>query len=558
MRAERRPLMRICERNICTIKIMSEGQEHHDGSQKSGRRWPLPKWLTMLLLVFVILLAGFTAWHIGIRGAVSAELQAIRDRGEPTTMQEVEDWYPQPNGPNLAVAVTDAADLLVELPDVPLEIPSDMLAEAEQRAKQVAIARAVEMGDSPEDYENWVERGDFAIAGVWIDEDTTLNTFRPGTGEAVVKPGVPIHPLVLRALEQAVTLNEPAITKMHAASGYETGRHDLQGNNIWWLNTDLNRLRTVSYVLQEDAMWAAHRGNSQRATDSLIASLATGRSLENEPSLIAHLVRIACDAIVFTSIQDTMLRTELSEPQLDALAEALAPIEYDTGMRRGMIGDRVIGIQDYQNPSVFSDRSRYGDSKFQVMAHRAAGTLHFDHLQYLELMRRMIDTIELPRHERVAAMEAAVDETLAKENNFLYDWSTPFSLRITPSLGRYIEITHSVQASLDITRLGLAIELYRIEQNKLPDSLEDLTPTYFKTVPLDPFSGKPYRFRKLEPGYVVYSVGEEGVDEGGAMRDPQTGCVHNVTYADFYTAKQIYNNDYDEEDDCDITFFNDK
>jgi len=34
-------------------------------------------------------------------------------------------------------------------------------------------------------------------------------------------------------------------------------------------------------------------------------------------------------------------------------------------------------------------------------------------------------------------------------------------------------------------------------------------------LPVDPFTGQPLRFRKLETGYVVYSVGENGVDDGG-------------------------------------------
>ena len=37
-------------------------------------------------------------------------------------------------------------------------------------------------------------------------------------------------------------------------------------------------------------------------------------------------------------------------------------------------------------------------------------------------------------------------------------------------------------------------------------------------IPPDPFDGKPLRYKKLEKGYVVYSVGPDGNDDGGKER----------------------------------------
>jgi hypothetical protein len=40
-------------------------------------------------------------------------------------------------------------------------------------------------------------------------------------------------------------------------------------------------------------------------------------------------------------------------------------------------------------------------------------------------------------------------------------------------------------------------------------------PTYLAAVPTDPFDGQPLRYKKLAKGYIVYSVGENGKDDGG-------------------------------------------
>ncbi len=49
--------------------------------------------------------------------------------------------------------------------------------------------------------------------------------------------------------------------------------------------------------------------------------------------------------------------------------------------------------------------------------------------------------------------------------------------------------------------------------------MADLTPQYIDKVPIDPFDGKPVRYKLTEPGYIVYSIGEDGTDEGGLEKD---------------------------------------
>lgn len=65
--------------------------------------------------------------------------------------------------------------------------------------------------------------------------------------------------------------------------------------------------------------------------------------------------------------------------------------------------------------------------------------------------------------------------------------------------------------------VGLACERYRLATGAWPKSLDELQPAYLKELPLDPYTNKPMLFRNLPDGVVIYSVGINNVDDGGAV-----------------------------------------
>lgn len=73
----------------------------------------------------------------------------------------------------------------------------------------------------------------------------------------------------------------------------------------------------------------------------------------------------------------------------------------------------------------------------------------------------------------------------------------------------------------DATRVALAIERYRLRHRELPKSLDDLVPEFLPEVPLDPFDGKPLRYRLEANEYKVYSIGTDGIDQGGQADESQ-------------------------------------
>jgi hypothetical protein len=61
----------------------------------------------------------------------------------------------------------------------------------------------------------------------------------------------------------------------------------------------------------------------------------------------------------------------------------------------------------------------------------------------------------------------------------------------------------------------LALRCYRSERAQVPARLEDLVPAYLSRVPQDPLGGKPLVYRPQGPNWLLYSVGNDRVDDGG-------------------------------------------
>lgn len=63
---------------------------------------------------------------------------------------------------------------------------------------------------------------------------------------------------------------------------------------------------------------------------------------------------------------------------------------------------------------------------------------------------------------------------------------------------------------------AIAVALYRLDHaGQLPSGLEELRPAYLADLPIDPASGQPFRFKADERSFTIYSVGDDGKDDGG-------------------------------------------
>ena len=68
----------------------------------------------------------------------------------------------------------------------------------------------------------------------------------------------------------------------------------------------------------------------------------------------------------------------------------------------------------------------------------------------------------------------------------------------------------------------LALRAYFRDHNAYPNSLNNLIPTYLKSIPVDPLGTGPFKYRTTGKSYLLYSIGPDGVDNGGKPIDDPT------------------------------------
>jgi hypothetical protein len=322
-----------------------------------------------------------------------------------------------------------------------------------------------------------------------------------------------------RLLKEQLTPLKAALAEARKLADMPNGRHNLvlAANPYATPIPHAQQTRNIASLLHHDALNLAQQGEAGEALRSCQAALNAGRSLDDEPFMITQLVRMACIALAADRAERVLA---LGQPPVEDLARLQALVEQEEAhpsARVGLRGERAMihivlsGLADGSMPtSVLLDRMGGQDwMDRMVIQWDARGRARQDHPKVMELMGKAIDNTRLPDHEQPAAEKA-----LNREIHELASHS--YLLRLTlPAMGKFTEAARRKKAQVRCLMTVLAVERYRRDKGDWPARLDDLAPKLLKKVPLDPYDGKPLRYVRVADGVIVYSVGADGIDNGG-------------------------------------------
>ena len=132
-----------------------------------------------------------------------------------------------------------------------------------------------------------------------------------------------------------------------------------------------------------------------------------------------------------------------------------------------------------------------------------------DEAAYLRLLGEWIRLAEKPYEQsrgEIKALEAEF-RSLSKLNTL--------TQLLLPALSAVKVKATMARARLDLARLAILASEYREDRGHYPERLEDLLGKELAAVPVDPFSGGPYRYVRRGGIRLIYSIGRNGVDDGG-------------------------------------------
>ncbi len=104
----------------------------------------------------------------------------------------------------------------------------------------------------------------------------------------------------------------------------------------------------------------------------------------------------------------------------------------------------------------------------------------------------------------------------------MLEWMRFFiSVVSTPNYTKASERAVQTETERQMTLAAIALKRFQLRHGTLPPSLEALVPELLPAVPYDCMGAKPLGYRvKADGTYVLYSVGEDGKDDGGDPNPP--------------------------------------
>ncbi len=426
-----------------------------DESKQSSKRTVI----LVLAGLIVLMVALFVIYGMVGKSRLRARLNAIREQGYPVTCAELDAWYSIPEGAeNGADAVLEACSHFVEW-------------------------------ESPED-ENAVDIPVFG-SGPWPKRNEVIDAN------------------VLTATREFLAKNEEALALIEKASEFEYFRYPTDLSlGMDTIISYLQDVRSLARLSCLDALADIEADDVDSAIDRVRCAFAMGDSLSQEPVLISQLVRIACESMGIKTVERMLNRCSPTEDQLGLLSELLSHREQPNLMTRAYVGERCSVLD-----ALYSGR---GLANLQNMpagflkVYRATGLAAKDCGAFLDISGRNIEAMSKPYHERLAAAKQ-VEEDVEKLPKMRV-----FTKLLCPAYGRIAVLDVRAAANIRVAQLAIAIEQCRLDTGRIPSSLTELAPAYIAEIPTDPFDGKPMRYRALDSGgFVVYSIGEDGSDDGG-------------------------------------------
>jgi hypothetical protein len=434
---------------------MSSVAQLHEKVMLDRRR--LWWWLAILTVVCVCgIVGGVWIWHVAHARRVQAMLAAAQMRGEPTSTHELNAFHR---------ARGDEEDA--------------------SRFWIAGIEPLIQPGHSAAE----------ANIAVLSQPRFDLNAL-----DTISEPEV-------AAIREFLKSNAHSIAQFHSAAELGgAGRLPVDFSaGVGTLLPYTQGARNAARLLQLEILIQARDGDPRECAKAMTTLLLLSRSLEKEPTVVSQLVGMAIERLSVDMLASALGRVEFEAQELARFAKIIRARDARERLRTGLLGERVMGIAAYDNPqSLMEGRPR-------TLITQA------DLALYLEYIDSLIETSRLEFPVCIAAADAAQTKMEASSGQGFGVLTAGLTRALNADFKKgYFPNGAVTEAKNRAALAAIAVIQFRNERGALPGSLADLSPAYLPAPLIDPFTGGPMQMRITDAGYLLYSLGEDRLDEQGA------------------------------------------
>jgi len=321
----------------------------------------------------------------------------------------------------------------------------------------------------------------------------------------------------------------------------EMGFNDTQ-NNLHFTS-----LRKAILGIVSEAILALHQGEMRQAFRAVTSCGDVSQLIARNPSMIDQAVTYSFLSVATTTYWEALQTSGWTDSQLSrwqqqweqvnvlgaldstlAMERALAPRQYQLARASRQGYENInsgAGVKDFAEIwNDFLERARSAPGELLQSYPRYWGWSWIwsfsDEQQYLETMQNLIETA------RDARMRSRMLSQSTDQNGRTGDPKAMHNLDLSAGLShnydRFFKNAIRTQTVANMVATAIALERFRLAHHAYPDDLAKLIPEFIKALPVDCMDGRNLRYR-LNPdsSYLLYSAGEDGVDDGGDATPPK-------------------------------------
>jgi len=342
-------------------------------------------------------------------------------------------------------------------------------------------------------------------------------------------PSAPEPSSPAEAVLKALTRYDAELAELKQASQRPYSRFNIsyeEANPIQILLSHLSVIRNVAKIVQLKAVAELEAGHIDAAFEDVQLLFALADSIEEEPLLISHLVRIALLKLTMQTVWDGMLDHRWTAPQLKQFQDRLASVNLVKELRRSIECERTFGSEMVElaarRPSTLMQIG--GDFGGPAINLVPRGWWYLEGVNHSRVFDDFLLSVlpEDPRELDVQLIKSTYNdlESRLDEKNVVHAFLRHELLlrMLLPALGRATQHSVEAQTLADMATVAIALERYHLEHRTYPDDLGALAPKWMSAVPDDPVTHEPYHYERLGDGaFRLWSVGWDGVNDGGEV-----------------------------------------
>lgn len=312
-----------------------------------------------------------------------------------------------------------------------------------------------------------------------------------------------------------LTKNTVAINLIRQATEKSECRFDVDWNHPFTLLIpEAVYMRQLASLLSWQASKEATSGNMNSALQDVKRIYVMAGHLSNDPFTISAIVAGSIETIANNTLAKVLLHSSLSESQASVFNTSTPIINWQKVWCRSLITERTYSLEVFRSPSqVISmvGQNRASFPRLSWLFWQALPPLRkLDEMCSLRIWREILDNESKPRPPFSKMSSDNIDKEVMQT-----PWYAMGTKLLLPFGTFFHERSNRSYVQRCQREIALALAVYHTKYHQYPTTLAPAEKLWKSTFPLDPYNNKPFHYKSDGKTFLLYSVGLNGVDDGG-------------------------------------------